>query len=582
MLDVAPRIPTLNPGETIDGRYRIVRALADGGMSTVYLAEHMLIKRRVAIKLLRKDLAADASMLKMFMTEARAAGTLGHPNIVESTDMGFTRTGLPYIVYEYVEGALLAEEIYRVGGMPPRRALRIAIQIASALDAAHQAGIVHLDLKSDNVILTDADGVADRVKVLDFGIAKLMTPDAEKTQRNLVMGTPAFMAPEQVTAPETVDERADIYALGVVLYEMLEARRPFANTNAQILLHRLVNEAPEPLQRPNIPPALNQLIFDKLLAKDRTARCQSMAEVQAALEEIEALLRAVESVRLKLEVPIEDPYDDVSVEPARPVRRARLGWLAAAAVAALAGGGLRFAEQRVESSTDDADQTALRADAAKIAATLEAEAHEATARAAGIAASPLLRAAIETDRATVQDLLQDGRLPLRVAPGETIELFQLHGGDMTSLMRLPETAAAIAPGPDTRLVPTSAGMSLVVSAPIAAPSSAIGGSLAIARAVDLQFISRIVAEDAAQATLTGVGAPIRITGGDKAVIDGVHVTVPIVLRRDIASGDLALAATIVPVQRGTTLRLGSNIGLACSGVLVLIFGLSWSRRRRAT
>src|SRR3954469_18820774 len=133
-------------GDTVEGRYRIIRRLDDGGMSSVFLAEHLLIKRRVAIKVLRTELAEDADVLDRFMNEARAAGTLGHPNIVESTDMGFTREGVPYIVFEFLEGTLLTDEIYRVRGLPPRRVFRIARQIASALHAAHLAGIVHRDL----------------------------------------------------------------------------------------------------------------------------------------------------------------------------------------------------------------------------------------------------------------------------------------------------------------------------------------------------------------------------------------------------------------------------------------------------
>ena len=151
------REAVVKTGDVVEGRYRIIHALDEGGMGTVFLAEHMLIKRRVAIKILHPELATDANMIERFMNEARAAGTLGHPNIVESTDMGFTREQVPYIVFEYLEGTLLIDEIYRLGGLPVRRALRIANQIASALHAAHNAGIVHRDLKSENIFLTDKD-----------------------------------------------------------------------------------------------------------------------------------------------------------------------------------------------------------------------------------------------------------------------------------------------------------------------------------------------------------------------------------------------------------------------------------------
>src|SRR5215470_136747 len=162
----------LYPGDVIDGRYRILRKLADGGMGTVFLATHMLIRRRVAIKLLHAELAPDQWMVRRFLNEAAAAGTLGHPHIVESTDMGFTGDGVPYIVFEYLEGCLLTEEIRRLERLPLRRALVIARQIASALDAAHNAHIAHLDLKSDNVFLTDRGEALDHAKLLDFGIAR--------------------------------------------------------------------------------------------------------------------------------------------------------------------------------------------------------------------------------------------------------------------------------------------------------------------------------------------------------------------------------------------------------------------------
>ncbi|HUS31875.1 MAG TPA: serine/threonine-protein kinase, partial [Kofleriaceae bacterium] len=133
---------TVKAGDTLEGRYKILNLVGEGGMGKVFLAEHMLIKRRVAIKILRPELATDSNVVERFMNEARAAGAIGHPHIVESTDMGFTREEVPFIVFEYLEGSLLTDEIYRTKGMSPRRALRIATQIASALHAAHQAGIV--------------------------------------------------------------------------------------------------------------------------------------------------------------------------------------------------------------------------------------------------------------------------------------------------------------------------------------------------------------------------------------------------------------------------------------------------------
>ncbi len=277
------RDPVVKTGDVIEGRYRIIRTLGEGGMGTVFLAEHALIKRRVAIKILHPELATDANVIERFMNEARAAGTLGHPNIVESTDMGFTPNHVPYIVFEYLEGTLLTDEIYRVGGLPVRRAIRVASQIASALQAAHNAGIVHRDLKSDNVFLTDKDDALDHVKVLDFGVSRFMETD--DAQRNMVIGTPEFMAPEQITDPGSVDRRADIYALGVILYEMLTARRPFSQEDdPRQLMHRIVHEVPPPLQRPEVPVKLQEIILTKLLAKDPAHRLPTMNDVEAALE----------------------------------------------------------------------------------------------------------------------------------------------------------------------------------------------------------------------------------------------------------------------------------------------------------
>lgn len=281
---IAAREATATAGDEIDGRYRIVKCIGEGGMGTVYLAEHMLIKRRVAVKILHPEFANDATVIERFMNEARAAGTLGHPNIVESTDMGFTAANVPYIVFEYLEGSLLTDEIYRCGGMPVPRAARIAQKMASALQAAHSAGIVHRDLKSDNIFLTDKDDAMDHVKVLDFGISRFLEVDDEQTKRGMIMGTPEFMAPEQIIAPNSVDGRADIYALGVILYEMLAAKRPFQSDDPRTLLHRIVHNDPPPLERADVPPSLLELIMS-LLQKEPADRLPTMTAVEAALAE---------------------------------------------------------------------------------------------------------------------------------------------------------------------------------------------------------------------------------------------------------------------------------------------------------
>jgi serine/threonine-protein kinase len=287
-------------GEVVEGRYKIVRPIAAGGMGTVFLAEHWLIKRRFALKILRGEYATDATMIRRFLNEALAAGTLGHPNIVEATDMGFTKTDTPYIVFEFLEGTSLGSEIDTHGALGIPRALRIAYQIASALEAAHQADIIHRDLKSENVLLVRKLDIEDHVKVIDFGISRILTASDRTAVGNTVTGTPEYMAPEQILTPDAVDRRCDIYALGVVLYEMLVGRVPFAPPaganlpldidTAHALLTRILTERPAPFTRPDAPPGLVEMICDKLLAKEPAERYQSMKQVQRALEAFASVL----------------------------------------------------------------------------------------------------------------------------------------------------------------------------------------------------------------------------------------------------------------------------------------------------
>jgi serine/threonine-protein kinase len=286
-------LPTL-VGQVVGERYRIVRRLGDGGMGTVYEAEHTLMHKRVALKVLHAEMSRMPEVVARFEREAMAAGHIDHPNVAAATDFGKMQDGAFYLVLEFVEGASLRDALGK-GRFQPSRALHIARQMASALGRAHGLGIVHRDLKPENVMLVSKDGDPDFVKVLDFGIAKvpvgaLAGPSSGSgpvlTQLGMVYGTPEYMAPEQAMGQE-VDARADLYALGVILFEMLTGRRPFDNDNKVVLLGMHVT-APVPRMSDlapdaDVPPGL-EAVVSRLLAKDAAERFASARELTEALD----------------------------------------------------------------------------------------------------------------------------------------------------------------------------------------------------------------------------------------------------------------------------------------------------------
>jgi serine/threonine protein kinase len=271
-------------GSILNERYQILRLLNEGGMAKIYVAKHTVLGREVAIKVLKGGCADDTDVVQRFINEGRAAGTLGHPNIVECTDIGTTPDGKPYLVLELLQGHSLAEEINRSGPLAIGRAAKIASRIADALATAHMAGIVHRDLKSDNVFLARKRGIIDWVKVLDFGVSKFGS-DPVGTQKGSMLGTPDFMAPEQVVDACEVDSRADIYALGVILYEMLTGRRPFHGVAFPMVLYAIAHEVPPRVGtfRDDVPEEILAVV-DKAMSKDPEDRQASMVEIVETLE----------------------------------------------------------------------------------------------------------------------------------------------------------------------------------------------------------------------------------------------------------------------------------------------------------
>jgi eukaryotic-like serine/threonine-protein kinase len=276
----------LEAGTVVAGRYRVERLLGTGGMGAVYRAEHVHMRKTVALKVLHRELASVNEVVARFEREAIAAARIEHPNVVAASDFGKLEDGSFYLALEYVDGKSL-RQLLAEGPLPTERVVEIARQTALALSAAHAADIVHRDLKPDNVmLLPEADG-SSRVKVLDFGIARVSVPNAPDathlTRVGVVMGTVAYMSPEQATG-QAVDGRSDLYALGVMMYEMIAGRQPFeAELPAQVLARQLV-EPPPPLP-PATPPGLVSLVMD-LLAKapaDRPATARDVLERLAGL-----------------------------------------------------------------------------------------------------------------------------------------------------------------------------------------------------------------------------------------------------------------------------------------------------------
>jgi serine/threonine protein kinase len=277
-------------GTILAGRYRIEELVGSGGMGAVYRAEHVHMRKAVAVKVLHKQMTAFPEVVARFEREAVAGGRIEHPHVVSASDFGQLEDGSFYLVLEFVEGQSLAKLVGKSGALGALRSLRIARQMVEALQAAHGAGIVHRDLKPENVMLVVKDGEPDFVKVLDFGIAKIKVEEAVEqqnlTQIGTVFGTPEYMSPEQARG-ELVDSRADLYTVGVILYEMLSGLSPFKDEDLVVVLTRHLTAEPPPL-----PTDLDPMIVDLvllLMRKNRDERVQTAAEL---IERIDVILGA--------------------------------------------------------------------------------------------------------------------------------------------------------------------------------------------------------------------------------------------------------------------------------------------------
>src|SRR3954471_13197757 len=267
--DAAPLVP----GQVLENKYRISKMLGGGAMGIVYEGYHLLLQKSVAIKVLRPELARMEELRDRFEAEARAAAAIGHPNIVTVTDMGETPTGALYFVMDRLRGETLGERLEKQGKLDVASAARIMLEVLSGLEAAHELRLVHRDLKPDNIFLARPPGSREIAKILDFGIAKALASVGKRnmgTRLGTTVGTPLYMAPEQAMADPDIDARADLYAMGVIMYQVLAGRPPFEGSDAVAVLTAVMTERPPPLESfcPSAPIDLLHLI-ESAMNKDR-------------------------------------------------------------------------------------------------------------------------------------------------------------------------------------------------------------------------------------------------------------------------------------------------------------------------
>ena len=307
-------------GHTI-GNYKVTAKLGEGGMGVVYLAEHPVIGKKVAMKAIHPELSKNSDVVSRFITEAKAVNQIGHEHIVDIADFGNTPEGEFYFVMEYLQGESLSDRLKREKRIPLGQAMSIGAQIADALNASHQQGIIHRDLKPENIFLCHRGANREFVKVLDFGLAKLTQNDQKvthKTRTGSVMGTPYYMSPEQCEGKTEIDYRADIYSLGVLIFEMLTGKVPFGGEGYGEIIVKHVTMPPPSVRSvvPELPEFMDPIMY-RVLAKDRDQRFQTMADLREALLDPERYASSAPEIGIP---------DDLSgiVRAAAPMARAEL------------------------------------------------------------------------------------------------------------------------------------------------------------------------------------------------------------------------------------------------------------------
>ena len=284
-----PGDPSHLLGKVIDGRYEILQCIGEGGMGVVYKARQTSIDRMVAIKMLSGTLARDRNWVQRFYNEAKACSRLHHPNTIRMFDFGQTRDGQLFMAMEFLDGQSLRQVIANHAPLDPQRVMRIVVQCCASLSEAHNFGIIHRDIKGDNVFLIDLPGSPDHVKLLDFGVAKLMQAEDFATQVGVVFGTPQYMSPEQGRG-EPLKPPSDLYGVGILTYEMLTCAVPFSDPSPMTVL-QMHMQSPVPPLPPHIPGPVQALVM-RALEKDPGRRFPTAAAMMEEAQSISAALAA--------------------------------------------------------------------------------------------------------------------------------------------------------------------------------------------------------------------------------------------------------------------------------------------------
>jgi eukaryotic-like serine/threonine-protein kinase len=351
--------PTANADPLISlvvaDRYKVLRKLGEGGMGAVYLAEHVVIEKKFALKVLAPELARRPDLVARFLQEARSASRIGHENVIDISDFGQSPDGLVYIAMEFLDGKDLGEIVRGKGAMDWAEAREIVLQICRALRTAHEKGIVHRDMKPENIFLVQREGQPHFVKILDFGIAKVMGLDPNGprlTRTGMIFGTPEYMAPEQAEGKDT-DHRADIYAVGCILYHLMTGQTPFVAESFMTMLTKHLMEDPVPpsMRRPDLPisPEMDALVL-KALEKDRENRWQSMAELLEAVAACPGPENAPKQQPLKAQtIAMGGAHAQAALRPIRPKDAAQ--------------GTAKLSRKAVDAAVSDAEMSAANAPA---------------------------------------------------------------------------------------------------------------------------------------------------------------------------------------------------------------------------